>query len=156
MPDYSKGKIYRFTAGDLTYYGSTTQPLYARMGVHRDDFKKGKSYASCVVLQQDPKAKIVLVEDFPCENREQLNAREQHFIETYPCVNKNKASIGMPRKEYEAQYFQDNKERIQVRLQVKHTCDCGGCFTTQNRLRHIQTLKHQAYLKTLQPQKNNL
>ena len=180
MPDYNKAKIYRISAGDLTYYGSTTQPLCNRMGSHRDDFRTGKGCASALVLQQDPEAKIVLVEDFPCENREQLNAREQHYIETQPCVNKYKAYTGLTEAEYNAQYQvqryqenkeailaqhrqyrQDNKEAIKARksqhyqenreallahMNQKHTCGCGGCYTTVNKAKHERTQKHQQWL----------
>ena len=110
MPDYSKAKIYRISAGDLTYYGSTTQPLSKRMGGHRRDLQRGVGCASCIVLQHDPSARIVLVEDYPCENKEQLNAREQHYIDNNECVNKNKAYTGLTRQEYQPQYYQDNAE----------------------------------------------
>eukprot|EP00952_Eustigmatos_sp_NYUAD-ZCMA_P009908 40808-Eustigmatos_ZCMA.PRE.1 len=45
---------------------------------------------------------IVLIEDFPCDNKEQLHARERHYIETLECVNKvipNRTS---------AEYYQAN------------------------------------------------
>ena len=37
MPDYSKAKIYKIVCNisGETYYGSTTQPLWKRMGHHR-------------------------------------------------------------------------------------------------------------------------
>jgi len=172
MPDYNKAKIYRISAGDLTYYGSTTQPLCNRMGSHRDDFRTGKGCASALVLQQDPEAKIVLVEDFPCENREQLNAREQHYIETQPCVNKYKAYTGLTEAEYNAQYRQENAEAIKARMSQyrqenaeaikayqaqyrqenaerinqKHTCECGGCYIRHNKAKHERTKKHQEWL----------
>ena len=117
MPDYSKGKIYRISAGDLTYYGSTAQPLSKRMGQHRQDRQRGKGCASCLVLQHDPEARIILVEDYPCENREQLNAREQHFIDNNECVNKQKAYTGLTKAEYKTQYRQDNAEAIKAYYQ---------------------------------------
>ncbi len=146
MPDYSKGKIYRISAGDLTYYGSTTQLLCNRMGQHRKDFRLNKGYASALVLQQDPEAKIVWVEDYPCENKEQLNAREQYYQDNYPCVNKNKAYTGLSEAEYQAQYRQDNAERLKAR----HTCECGGCYTHQKKSQHLRTQKHQEHIKILQ------
>ena len=166
MPDYSKAKIYRISAGDLTYYGSTTQPLSKRMGGHRRDLQRGVGCASRLVLQHDPEAKIVLVEDYPCENREQLNAREQHFIDKNECVNKQKAYTGLTRQEYQAQYQpqyyqdnreaikeyksqynQDNREAISARRNVKHTCECGGRYTHAGKSQHLRTKKHQEYLQ---------
>jgi len=163
MPDYSKAKIYRISAGDLTYYGSTTQPLCERMASHRRDFRNGKSKSSAIVLQQDPQAKIVLVEDYPCENKEQLNAREQYWIDNNECVNKLKAYTGLTRaeykKEYNAQYNQDNAEAIKAHksqyrqdnaehFKARHTCECGGCYTQQNKGQHERTKKHLEWCET--------
>jgi hypothetical protein len=32
---YENGKIYKITGGGMTYYGSTTQPLYKRFHQHK-------------------------------------------------------------------------------------------------------------------------
>ena len=40
MPDYSKGKVYKITAGGLTYIGSTTQTLSKRLAKHRSYLKE--------------------------------------------------------------------------------------------------------------------
>jgi Uri superfamily endonuclease len=91
MPNYQDGKIYKITAGNLTYFGSTTQPLSKRLAQHRSDKKvKPNSNMSSFPLLDMPDCKIILVEDYPCERREQLLAREAYYIENYECVNKNK------------------------------------------------------------------
>jgi len=88
MPNYQKGKIYaiRSNQTDNVYYGSTTLSLCARMGEHRrlyrfhinkDTLKNGcKSYD---ILKYDD-AYIELVEEFPCQTKEQLHKREGEII----------------------------------------------------------------------------
>ena len=44
--DYSQGKIYKLTAGDLTYYGSTTITLNKRFTQHEQDAKNNNNRAS--------------------------------------------------------------------------------------------------------------
>ena len=167
MPDYSKGKIYRISAGDLTYYGSTAQHyLSNRLAQHRKGFRRGVPCASALIFQIDPEAKAVLVENYPCKSIEELRAREQHYIDTSPCVNKNKAyQTKEDRKDYLSQhyqvnkqvinahnnqYYQENKEAIRAKRNEKTTCECGGCYTHQKKSQHLRSQKHQDNLKTLQ------
>lgn len=89
-------KIYKIVndENDLTYYGSTRQRLCQRMAVHRTGLKRylendDKAFCSSyeVMLYNNPQ--IILVEEIDCENKEQLRARERHYVETCPCVNRN-------------------------------------------------------------------
>ena len=92
---YKLGKIYKITAGDLTYYGSTIQRyLSSRLSGHRQDYRKWSSDKSedyCYsfkLFEIDINPTITLVEDCPCERKEQLKARERHYIENNTCVNR--------------------------------------------------------------------
>jgi len=95
MPDYSQGKIYciRAPGTDDVYIGSTTQPLWARMAEHRSHYKRWKdgkrrSCTSCKLLEKEG-AYIELIEEYPCDNKEQLNRREGEIVRASPsCVNK--------------------------------------------------------------------
>lgn len=138
MVNYQNGKIYRISAGDLTYYGSTTQKLCVRMGRHRDQYRQGTGCSSTMVLQQDPQAKIILVETYPCNTKEELTAREQYWIDNNPCVNKQSAHTGISpdSNDYHKEYY------ILRGLGEKHTCPCGGCYTTAGRKRHLTTNRH--------------
>jgi hypothetical protein len=80
--DYANAKIYKITGGGLTYYGSTTQPLYKRMYRH-----KTLTYSSKIIMETG-EAIIVLVELFPCKSKEELFSRERYWIENNECVNK--------------------------------------------------------------------
>ena len=120
VKDYSKGKIYKIVNDENNniYYGSTVQPLSKRMGNHR------KKHNHCMTknLGVDLKyCKIILVEDFPCERKEQLLMRERHFTEFQQCVNKVKRPIitEEERKEKMAEIgkknYIKNREKISIR-----------------------------------------
>ena len=105
MPNYQNAKIYtiRSHQTEQIYIGSTTQPLAKRLGLH-----KYMRYSSKEIMKYDD-AYIELLEEFPCENKEQLFKREGHHIRSNDCVNKRVE--GRTKKEY----IQDNKEVIRER-----------------------------------------
>jgi len=112
MPNYQKGKIYKIeSAGTgLCYVGSTTQTLSRRLAGHVRDYNnytkslfekraKGKmKYITSYQIIEKGDYKISLIEDFPCENKQQLCQREGENIKNINCVNKNIA--GRTKKEY--------------------------------------------------------
>jgi hypothetical protein len=139
MPDYSKGKIYRITCNitGLNYIGSTCEPTLAkRLVKHVIDFKRWKNGNYCFVtsfkILENGNYEIVLIENYPCNSRDELHSRERHFIETLNCVNKciptrtqqeyreeNKDKIKQyyennkdKIREQDKQYYQDNKDKI--------------------------------------------
>ena len=87
MPDYSNGKIYKIVCNitNKIYIGSTTVSLSQRLAHHRAHCKKISSFE----ILKGGNFSIFLVEDFPCERREQLLKREREVIEQMDCVNKN-------------------------------------------------------------------
>ena len=107
MPDYQKSKIYKLwsPSKNLVYYGSTTQTLSQRFAEHiRKKRNKDKCY-SCLVLDCED-YKIELVEEYPCNNRQQLMKKEGEYIKNNECVNKNVAG------RTDLEYRQDNKEHL--------------------------------------------
>lgn len=114
--DYSKGKIYRVVCNETgnTYYGSTIQSLSQRLTNHRSCYnrwRKGKSnYTTIFIILEINNYSIVWVEDYPCENNYQLQARERHFIENNNCVNK--VIPTRTQKEYYKKYYEENKDKI--------------------------------------------
>jgi hypothetical protein len=125
MPDYKNSKIYKIISPsnpDLVYYGSTTQKLSMRMAGHRRDAKtvSTNNTTSKEILCFDD-AIILLIEQFSCNNKEELHKKEGEYILNNDCVNKivagrnkkqwyedNKEKI----KEHKKQYRKDNKEQI--------------------------------------------
>ena len=112
MPDYSKGKIYKIVSDNIegTYYGSTADTLWSRFGKHNSKFrawKKGsKEYYTSYKLIEAGNAKIFLVENYPCNSKIELKARERFYIENNDCVNKC-----IPNRTLK-EYYQDNKEKF--------------------------------------------
>lgn len=117
MPDYSKAKIYRVFCGDDEYIGSTTRPLSERLYHHRETFKLGKGQTTSSLIFQKhglENTKIELIEEFPCENIEQLHKREGEIQRDRKCVNKRVAG------RTQAEYRQENAERIREHDRQRH------------------------------------
>ena len=120
MVNYVNGKIYKIesTLGDKIYIGSTTKAqLSMRMSKHRSQYNSWKAGKDCNMTSFQifeeyglENCKIVLLENCPCETKDQLSAREAHYIKTLTCVNKN-----IPLRTHK-EYREDNRE---VRLVKK-------------------------------------
>ena len=116
MVNYENGKIYKIESniGDMVYYGSTTKSyLSQRMDTHRGHYKawlKGKGGHNRAYDLFEAygieNCQIVLIESCPCESKDELTAREAHYIKTKDCVNKN--IPGRTIKEY----YEANKEKF--------------------------------------------
>lgn len=122
---YQHAKIYKITSdsSDKIYIGSTCNPLYKRLGQHRTNYKQfqnGKYHnvSSFEIIKLDD-AIITLIEDYPCERKEQLHARERYHIELNKSICVNKRIPTRTEKEYSeankdkiAKYYQANKDKI--------------------------------------------
>jgi hypothetical protein len=112
--DYSLGKIYRITGNGVSYIGSTIQPLNERLTQHKYDYRKylkGKyHYTTSYECVSDENCVIELIENYPCNNKTELERREGEIIQATECVNKNVA--GRTDQEYKREYFQANREKI--------------------------------------------
>jgi hypothetical protein len=111
--DYQNGMIYMIWAGDERYYGSTCDTLSKRMGRHRNAYKHNHGKITAHKLFDTyglENCKIELVEEFPCNSKQELEAREGFYIRGNKCVNK--IIPGRTSIEYSAKYYQDNKEYI--------------------------------------------
>ena len=90
MVNYQKSKIYKITFnGEMKYVGSTVQPLKDRLSKHKSKV--------CVVKAEGDKigwenVMILLIENYKCNNKEELMRREQYWMdELRPSLNKNAA-----------------------------------------------------------------
>jgi len=118
--DYANGKIYTIHSyhTDLYYIGSTTSTLTKRLYEHNSYYKQGKTCESSEIIKYGD-AYIVLLEEFPCFNKNQLNKREIELIREHKnCINKktDKQSYYLKNKdkrvEYQRQYDEVNREQI--------------------------------------------
>ncbi len=110
MPiDYSRSKIYQiiptceFDEGDI-YIGSTVRLLSERMAQHRRQL----TCSSKILFEKYgvQNCKIELIEEFPCENKEQLLKKEGEHQRAIKCVNARIS--GRTTK----QYYLDNADKI--------------------------------------------
>ena len=149
MPNYQLSKIYKLTSPSTTsvYIGSTTQPLYKRHFDHKEMYKRylnnKTNYTTSFELIKHNDTAITLLERTPCNSKEELAARERHYIDTIPCVNKNKPNtipttggIVEYQKEYQKGY------RVLTKQSEHNQCACGGRYTNINKKAHMNTKKH--------------
>jgi len=114
MTDFNNGKVYSIRSHQTQqiYIGSTTQQLCKRLYEHRQKYRRYKKtgkcqilYSSFEILQYDDHY-IELIEECPCDTRQQLHRREGQIIRANECVNKLIA--GRTPKEY----YEENKDRL--------------------------------------------
>ena len=183
MPDFKLAKIYKIIPlnqdheSDI-YIGSTCKPrLSQRLTKHRGNYKQWKKGNGSHIRSYDifdkygvENCNIFLIEDFPCETKDQLMKKEGYYIKNIPCVNKVIAgrTIKEGQKVYyennkeaicnwQKQYYEDNKESKKENqkqyyennkkyLQTKFNCICGGCYTRDHKRHHVKSLKHINYI----------
>ena len=130
MLDYQNGKIYmiypkcEYDEGDV-YYGSTAEKrLSARMSKHRCKYINKTNNCNSTLLFNKyglENCIIELVEEFPCDNKQQLHKREGFYIKNNKCINK--CIAGRNQKEWrednkeillekKKKYYIDNKDEI--------------------------------------------
>jgi len=111
MTDYSQGKIYVIKSSQTEdiYIGSTKMTLDKRFDVHKSDYKRyleGKThYVTSFEILHYEDAYIELLENYPCETKEELNKKEGEYQRKLECVNKNIAG-----RTYE-EYCEENKDK---------------------------------------------
>ena len=122
--DYKNGKIYKITDLNYTkqYIGSTTQPLCKRLSHQKTVYKnKDKNYYNntktmCHLLFDEfgvDNCIIILIEESPCENKEQLLMRENYYIKNEECINKKRTLItNQELKDYKHNYHINNKIKL--------------------------------------------
>ena len=118
MDRYKNGKIYQVVdvGFNKCYIGSTTETLSQRMARHRrhyNEYLKGskRRLERSMMLFDEyglENCKIILIKDFPCNSRAELEREEGKEIlnNIDKCVNKN--VVGRTRKEH----YKDNQEKI--------------------------------------------
>ena len=115
MNKYINGKIYALVSesAQVVYYGSTIQRLSQRKGEHIRDYKNhlyndGWKCSSFDVLKYED-AKIILIEEFPCKSRLELEQREGHWQLNNNCTNINRAGRNIKEYRKTAEYREKHK-----------------------------------------------
>ena len=121
MNKYNKGKIYKITSPNTeeVYYGSTILSLKHRFRSHTKN-NDDRSYSKKIIEYGD--AKIELIENYPCETKQELLWRERYYFDNFECVNKMKPIQSKEeereyQKKIRKEYYKKNKERIKIQTQ---------------------------------------
>lgn len=114
MVNYQNSKIYKIwsPSKNICYYGSTIQTISQRLGEHKCRYKKyknglTKNYVSSFLVLECEDYKIELVEEYPCNNKEQLLKKEGEYIRNNKCINKHITS--RTKQEYYNEHKEENK-----------------------------------------------
>jgi hypothetical protein len=101
-------------------------------------------------IEVETKTQARIREQFWKENRETkfqvLNAVNPYTNRT-EYQNKYREENKEELQKYQKIYRDENKQQINQKKKQKHTCPCGGHFTTTSKARHFKTLKHIAFVE---------
>jgi hypothetical protein len=145
---YSQSKIYEIVCNKTgkRYIGSSCEDLLSqRLANHRSNFKRFKNkklqgYTTSFSVLEGGDYYINLLEKVNATCKDELLARERHYINTMTCVNKFRPL----RKNKE--YYKDNIVVITAKKSVKNDCECSGKYRTDNKVHHLKTNKHINYI----------
>lgn len=174
MSDYKNAKIYKIVSDETKYcyVGSTIFKLNKRLRTHVNAYNQWKKdsdkyyYSSYKILKYTD-YKIVLIENYPCEDKHELCLRESYWINnTENTVNMIKPQLSLEdKKATKKKYYNLNKEYIKKytkkyfkqylienkdKLYSKFFCDCGGRYQLHNKGNHLKTNMHKKWLKKQQ------
>lgn len=100
MVNYKDGKIYKIvdnTNGNI-YIGSTSEPrLCRRLQKHKSSYKcylnpnVKQGYMRSFDIIKNNDYNIFLIENYPCDSKDELHSREQYYIDKLECINKANA-----------------------------------------------------------------
>ena len=110
MFNYKNGKIYKIVCNETgeTYYGSTISSLKQRLSKH----KCQKNTQSKHIIDRG-NYEILLVENVPCDSKDELLNREKFYIENNECLN-----LKVPQKDIKitkAEHYLKNKEHVNAK-----------------------------------------
>jgi predicted GIY-YIG superfamily endonuclease len=129
---YENSKIYKLQCESGHFYiGSTTNAFAKRLGQHK---AKALMRPECRVYKhingEWDKVRIILIEAVPCENKEQLNKKEDEYIQKDSnnplCLNSKGAAPDKERRAAQnsvfdhAAYYQRNKESILAKMKKQY------------------------------------
>ena len=95
------------------YVGSTTQSLKRRYQKHASDLNQNQRKCSSSKIIDLKKSKIILLEEYPCESRQELLKKEREWMDKIKCVNKERPFITKEeRKEYQDDYRKEKNDQL--------------------------------------------
>jgi hypothetical protein len=179
MVNYQNAKIYKIITdlSDKVYIGSTTKKyLSQRLQGHRDDYIKWQkhkiNHVSSIELFEEfgfENCRIVLIENYPCNSKDELISREEYWRKQFNCVNKRKAKRTLEElKEYNNNNYNNKyKKRIlnkrKLNREIKFICEICCRETNKDDLNkhkkrnyHIRHINLNDKIENTQNEYNNL
>ena len=158
---YTNGKIYALRShnSENYYIGSTITRLSQRLHEHKkkynqyNDKKTYSKYQSSYKIMELGDYFIELLENYPCNSKEELNKKEGEYIRKYKTEIVNKCIAGRKNSEY----VKDNhihlnklskirrdkiKDVINEKSKIKVMCECGQYLRKDSLRKHNKTKKH--------------
>ena len=135
--------IYKLTAGEQFYIGSTTQDLRLRLSQH-----KHKRKGLLRTITDWSTVSIKVIEEFECETKDDQYKKESEYITSFLndpcCLNRRRPVLTedqrkeppKPRPLYKQQYWEAHKEVITASRRQEVVCDCGATVSKWNIARH--------------------
>ena len=124
MVNYQGGRIYTIRCkidDTLIYVGSTTQPLAKRWEKHKRDSRQIKHQNRLIykTINNDWEPwYIELYEEYPCENKEQLNRREGEIIRLMGTLNSKISGITQ-QESSKLSYEKHREELLEAKRQYR-------------------------------------
>jgi len=156
MPNYLDSKIYKLCCKDVNikdiYIGSTSQLLCKRKSAHKnscnDEYNSKKYNLKVYNFIRDNGGfnnwDLILLDNVPCNNKEQLYSIERSYIENLkPSLNSQKP-LGQNHSHYQNNI--QKKIKSNINRNEKFNCVCGGKHTYNSKSQHLKTKKHLEYL----------
>jgi hypothetical protein len=145
MVNYQKGKIYKLVCNTTKqiYIGSTCEStLSRRLSNHINDYKKyligQRRFQDCFFIIRNNNYQIILLENYSCNNCDELKSRQVFFINSIKCINKY---------EHEGSCCEQIKEqKNQEFIKNKYKCECGRTIQYKRLLYHLSTKFHEENL----------
>ena len=139
MNYFIDGKIFKIASKlrpNIVYVGSTYRELDKILEHYKQKYQlfleNRQKYLECFEIINRGDCSIELLENFPCENINQMKERELYFIQTLNCVNSIKRS-------------RVNVDRVE--------CECGATFNKNHERFHENSKNHMAYLNKIYDEK---
>ena len=127
MKDYRNSKIYKLTDNSTgeCYIGSTTGEINIRLNGHRSNKNTGKYVASHAIIERGDYL-ISIIENYPCENNQELRMREQYWIDNTTCTNERRAFMTKENRNeanraYDKKRTRDQKPYLKARYYYRQT-----------------------------------
>jgi hypothetical protein len=88
--------------------------------------------------------RIVLIENYPCDSKNELHARERYYVNNIDCVNKNKPctvenASKLTKPEYNSIYRTINSDKIKRDKSTRILCSCGKTTDKSHETRHYRS-----------------